>query len=336
MAHPKLTEADHLATSHLNTTRAAEVLGVSHGAVKRLRERLGVESKDGRSLGRNERDDWLATTHMTTVAAAAHLGVSTGYIQHLRERLDPPGMDRASAYQSQRKADSRKRREERASLRLQREADRFRTKGEQSRLVTQRAKREEREAARLADREMSAAKKTKRETERAEALARKTARDAHREAERRKILAEEEAKRAAQKAEQEFDATPYDALVNAAAQSFLIDTGYAIRIATVAGRLVYNRREKQMSKHSSTSTKWQKTRLLVLNRDAWTCMHCGKGLVEGHKDLAPEVDHLTPKSKGGTDDAWNLVASCRKCNNDKSDKKLVRTNWWNKHWLEHL
>ncbi|MBZ4485998.1 HNH endonuclease [Microbacterium sp. cx-55] len=87
-----------------------------------------------------------------------------------------------------------------------------------------------------------------------------------------------------------------------------------------------------MSKYSSTSRAFQKTRIYVLNRDAWTCQHCGKPLDESNA----QADHLTPKSKGGTDDAWNLVASCDKCNNDKSDKELVRQNWWNTDWLAHL
>jgi 5-methylcytosine-specific restriction endonuclease McrA len=91
-----------------------------------------------------------------------------------------------------------------------------------------------------------------------------------------------------------------------------------------------------MSQHSSTSRAFQKTRIRVLDRDGWTCLYCGNGLVEGHKDLAPEVDHITPKSKGGTDSPSNLVAVCRKCNNDKSDRELVRSNWWNTDWLTHL
>ena len=35
-----------------------------------------------------------------------------------------------------------------------------------------------------------------------------------------------------------------------------------------------------------------------------------------------EVDHITPVSKGGTDDIMNLVTSCRDCNRGKRDKKL--------------
>lgn len=33
-------------------------------------------------------------------------------------------------------------------------------------------------------------------------------------------------------------------------------------------------------------------------------------------------DHIVPRSKGGTDDAWNLVRACRTCNVNKASKSL--------------
>ena len=50
----------------------------------------------------------------------------------------------------------------------------------------------------------------------------------------------------------------------------------------------------------------------MLNRDAYTCAYCG--------DVANEVDHIWPKSKGGEDSLDNLVAACRRCNILKKDK----------------
>jgi len=87
-----------------------------------------------------------------------------------------------------------------------------------------------------------------------------------------------------------------------------------------------------MSTLSSKGTAWEATRLRVLDRDAWTCQYCGKHL-EG---ADATVDHLTPKAKGGTDDTWNLVASCRKDNGQKQDKVLARMNWYNTEWLDRL
>ena len=50
----------------------------------------------------------------------------------------------------------------------------------------------------------------------------------------------------------------------------------------------------------------------VLRRDGHRCAYCA-----GH---ASTVDHVVPRSRGGTD-AWeNLVACCVRCNNAKGDR----------------
>ena len=50
--------------------------------------------------------------------------------------------------------------------------------------------------------------------------------------------------------------------------------------------------------------------------DKWgrTCAYCGK------KDVPLEVEHIVPKSRGGTNRVSNLTLSCRKCNLKKGDK----------------
>lgn len=45
------------------------------------------------------------------------------------------------------------------------------------------------------------------------------------------------------------------------------------------------------------------------------------------------VDHVQPKSKGGTDDEWNLITACRSCNGTKKDKVMVRVNWIRNEWF---
>lgn len=60
---------------------------------------------------------------------------------------------------------------------------------------------------------------------------------------------------------------------------------------------------------------WKRIRLQVLRRDAYTCAYCG--------NVADQVDHVYPKSKGGADELDNLVAACKKCNYAKRDKTDV-------------
>jgi 5-methylcytosine-specific restriction endonuclease McrA len=58
----------------------------------------------------------------------------------------------------------------------------------------------------------------------------------------------------------------------------------------------------------------------VLHRDNYTCQYCG---VRRH-DLT--IDHIIPRSRGGTD-AWdNVVAACLKCNVKKGDRKPREAN----------
>ncbi|MDD4865679.1 MAG: HNH endonuclease [Mycobacterium sp.] len=54
------------------------------------------------------------------------------------------------------------------------------------------------------------------------------------------------------------------------------------------------------------------TREGVLRRDANTCVYCGR--------RAETVDHVLPKSRGGAEDWFNLVASCQSCNGRKGNR----------------
>lgn len=68
-----------------------------------------------------------------------------------------------------------------------------------------------------------------------------------------------------------------------------------------------------------TARKIPVTRKGVLRRDAWRCAYCAKP--------ANTIDHVQPRSKGGTDTWDNLVACCFRCNNTKSDKTLGDLGW---------
>lgn len=53
-------------------------------------------------------------------------------------------------------------------------------------------------------------------------------------------------------------------------------------------------------------------RLLILQRDNYTCHYCGK--------FGDTIDHVFPKSKGGLSTPANCVCACSECNLRKADK----------------
>lgn len=62
-------------------------------------------------------------------------------------------------------------------------------------------------------------------------------------------------------------------------------------------------------------SQWVRLRDRVMKRDQYLCRSCRKkGLVE----IATEVDHITPKANGGTDDLSNLQALCSSCHKEKT------------------
>lgn len=59
-------------------------------------------------------------------------------------------------------------------------------------------------------------------------------------------------------------------------------------------------------------------RFEVFKRDSFTCRYCGVGSPQA----ILEVDHVHPKSAGGTDDLENLVTACFQCNRGKAARLL--------------
>ncbi len=70
--------------------------------------------------------------------------------------------------------------------------------------------------------------------------------------------------------------------------------------------------------HSATQrgygAEWRAIRGQVLSRDKCVCAICGK-------PGANEVDHITPKASGGTDDLSNLRAVHKACHQHKSSSE---------------
>lgn len=61
-------------------------------------------------------------------------------------------------------------------------------------------------------------------------------------------------------------------------------------------------------------------RFLVLQRDHFRCVYCGRGPDHG---VFLHVDHIHPVSLGGTDELENLTTACSECNLGKSDLTLI-------------
>lgn len=62
----------------------------------------------------------------------------------------------------------------------------------------------------------------------------------------------------------------------------------------------------------------KKTRFEIFKRDHFRCQYCG----QTPPAVVLEVDHIQPKSKGGSDDWNNLITSCFDCNRGKSNVEL--------------
>jgi 5-methylcytosine-specific restriction endonuclease McrA len=61
------------------------------------------------------------------------------------------------------------------------------------------------------------------------------------------------------------------------------------------------------------------TRRAVLERDAHRCVYCGI--------KADTIDHVRPRSRGGTHVWTNVVAACARCNHRKGDRLLAELGW---------
>ena len=57
-----------------------------------------------------------------------------------------------------------------------------------------------------------------------------------------------------------------------------------------------------------------------MRRDNFRCQYCG---TKAHNLT---LDHVIPKSRGGSDSWENLVAACVKCNNKKSNRTPDEAN----------
>ena len=87
------------------------------------------------------------------------------------------------------------------------------------------------------------------------------------------------------------------------------------------------KKQRRRGPNSLNGKNWLRPskRLAIYIRDEYMCLCCGRDL----RDSPPKtmcLDHLIPRSKGGTDDARNIVTICSACNTSRSDKP------WRQHY----
>lgn len=81
---------------------------------------------------------------------------------------------------------------------------------------------------------------------------------------------------------------------------------------------------KQRQGQAQPKGRWirPEKRLAIYVRDSFRCLYCGTDL----RQAAPAditLDHLLPRSAGGTNEATNLVTACRSCNSARGNRPWI-------------
>lgn len=64
----------------------------------------------------------------------------------------------------------------------------------------------------------------------------------------------------------------------------------------------------------------QEKRLAIYLRDGCACAYCGASVEQGAQ---LSLDHLKPHSKGGSNEATNLVTCCSRCNSSRGNRTVA-------------
>ena len=73
---------------------------------------------------------------------------------------------------------------------------------------------------------------------------------------------------------------------------------------------------------NAAGSKWIRpvSRLAIYLRDGMACVYCGHAVEEGERLT---LDHLRPRSSGGTHAPSNLVTCCSHCNSARQDRPVA-------------
>lgn len=81
-------------------------------------------------------------------------------------------------------------------------------------------------------------------------------------------------------------------------------------------------RKRLNSPHQPTG-RWirPEKRLAIYLRDGFCCVYCGRDLRNaGPREV--HLDHITPRSLGGDNDAMNLITACAACNCARGNRAI--------------
>jgi len=78
--------------------------------------------------------------------------------------------------------------------------------------------------------------------------------------------------------------------------------------------------ENRTTKSQGMNWITQHKRLAIYMRDGLACCYCGSGVTE---DAKLTLDHIKPYSKGGSNEAQNLVTCCHKCNSSRGNRSVA-------------
>lgn len=79
--------------------------------------------------------------------------------------------------------------------------------------------------------------------------------------------------------------------------------------------------------NGSGGSKWirPEKRAAIYASDGWRCVYCRRSLSDDHieSDRERTLDHLVPRSLGGSHGAHNLVTCCGHCNSARQELSLA-------------
>lgn len=80
--------------------------------------------------------------------------------------------------------------------------------------------------------------------------------------------------------------------------------------------------DRKKRRQSTSPLQWKglgpSKRFAILQRDKFRCRYCGVG----PDNAVLHMDHVKPRSEGGSSDADNIVTACSLCNSGKSNRAL--------------